>query len=186
MKKVLVGLVVALVALGVVVATRPAAYRVERSATLRASPDVVFAQVADFRRWEGWSPWAKLDPQMKTTFEGPASGVGARYAWSGNDQVGAGRMTILEARASELVRLRLEFLEPWQSTASTEFTFTPEGGATRVRWVMSGEHDFLGKAFCLFMDMDRMVGADFEQGLAQLASQVEGTAALPAAAALPR
>jgi hypothetical protein len=133
-----------------------------------APPESVFARVDDFRRWSEWSPWEKLDPAMRRTFEGPERGVGASYAWVGNSQVGEGKMTITESVPDSRVALRLEFIKPMASTTRTEFGFAPAAGGTEVTWVMEGNHDFVGKVFCVFMDMDAMIGKDFEAGLANL------------------
>lgn len=179
-KKVFLGLAALLVVLfagfAVVVALQPSSFRVVRSTTIAAAPADVFAQVNDFHNWETWSPWAKLDPAAKNTFEGPSSGTGAIFAWAGNDKVGEGRMTILEARPGELIKIKLEFIKPFESHCITEFTFKPEGDQTAVTWTMSGENNFIGKAFCLFMDMDKTVGGDFEKGLAQMKAAAERTA----------
>lgn len=157
-------------ALGLVISLQPAAYKVSRTTQINAPPERVFALLNDYRKWDGWSPWAKLDPNMKTTYSGPDSGAGASYHWVGNDDVGEGRMTNLESRASEYLKIRLEFVKPFESTALTEFTLKPEGaGGTRVSWDMSGDQNFVSKAFSLFMGgMDGMIGADFDKGLAQL------------------
>jgi hypothetical protein len=173
LKKILLGLAVVLVALCGFVATRPSSFTVQRTATLKASPDVAFALVNDFHHWSQWSPWDKLDPNQKRTFEGTATGVGSLYSWSGNDQVGEGRMTIEESKANELVRIKLEFLKPWQSTNSTAFTFSPAAEGVSVTWKMEGHNDFMGKAMSLFMDMDGMVGKDFENGLANMGKAAE-------------
>jgi hypothetical protein len=175
-KKILVALVGLVLVLLAVVATRPSSFRLERSARIEAPAEAVYAQVADFHRWERWSPWAKLDPQMKTSYDGPASGPGAVYAWSGNEKVGEGRMTVLGAKPGESVDIRLEFLKPWKSINSTNFTLRRESGGTRVTWAMAGENDFMAKAFSLFMDVDKVVGADFEKGLAQLKAVAEAEA----------
>jgi hypothetical protein len=180
LKKILLGFLAVLVVLvggfAVVVALQPSTYRVVRSTTISAAPADVFAQVNDFHNWEAWSPWAKLDPAAKNTFEGPSSGTGAGFAWSGNDKVGEGRMTILESRPNELVRIKLEFIKPFESACTTEFTLKPQGDQTEVTWSMAGENGFVGKAFCLFMDMDKTVGGDFEKGLAQMKAIAERTA----------
>lgn len=168
LKKILLGLAALIVVFLIVVAFQPASYRVTRTATLPAPPAEVFAQVNDFRKWEGWSPWAKLDPAVKNTFQGPAAGPGAVFAWAGNDKVGEGRMTLTESRPSEHIRIKLEFIKPIASVCDTEFTFKPEGQGTTVTWTMAGNNDFIGKAFCLFMDMDKMIGGDFERGFANL------------------
>ena len=165
------------------VATRPSTYGVERSTTVAAPPAVVYAQVADFNRWDAWSPWAKLDPAQKTTFTGEPGAVGSRYEWSGNDKVGKGRMTVKDARPGERVGIDLEFIEPFASRADTDFVFAPDGGGTRVTWVMSGKMGFMEKAMGVFMSMDDMIGKDFEKGLAQLKATAEAAArAAPAAA----
>jgi hypothetical protein len=128
--------------------------------------------VNDLRNWDAWSPWAKLDPDAKFTYEGPAAGVGAAFSWSGNRKVGAGRMAITESRPNERIRFQLDFLKPMRASNTTEFNFRPDGGQTEVTWTMSGKNNFLGKAFSLFVNCDTMVGGDFEKGLAQLGSVV--------------
>lgn len=173
LKKLLFGIVAILVALCGVIATRPASYTVQRTATLKASPDVAFALVNDFRRWGEWSPWDKLDPNQKRTFEGADMGTGAHYGWSGNDQVGEGRMTIEESKANELVRIKLEFLKPFASTNATSFLFSPAADGVSVTWKMEGHNDFMGKAMSLFVDMDGMLGKDFEAGLANMGKAAE-------------
>jgi hypothetical protein len=180
-KKIVSGVLIALVAVVLifvgVVAMQPADYRIVRSAMMNAPADVVFAQVNDFHKWDAWSPWAKLDPAAKNTFDGPPAGAGAGFAWSGNKDVGEGRMTITESRPNELVRIKLDFFKPMEGTCTTEFAFAPAGeGATNVTWTMAGRNSFVEKAFCLFMDMDKMVGGDFEKGLAQMRSVAEAAA----------
>ena len=172
MIKILIALAVVIVLFIIVVATRPSAFQVTRSATIAAPPEVVFLQVNDLRLWEAWSPWAKIDPNAKNTFIGPPAGMGAAMAWSGNNKVGEGRMTITESRPHELVRFRLEFLRPFKAVSDTEFAFRPEGNSTVVTWTMFGKNNFIGKAMSLFMDCDKMVGGQFEQGLAQMNSVV--------------
>lgn len=152
----------------IVVALQPSKFRVERKTSIAASPAVVFGQVNSFRKWNDWSPWAKLDPTAKNSFDGPESGVGAKFSWEGNNKVGQGRMTILESSPSELIRIKLEFVKPFACTNTAEFTFRPEGNQTVVTWAMTGENNFMGKAFCMFMNMDKMVGGDFEKGLASM------------------
>jgi len=172
-KKILIVLVIILVVFVVIVAMQPAAYRITRTATISAPPADVFAQVNDLHKFQDWSPWAKLDPALKQTYDGAPAGTGAIYSWEGNKKVGAGRMTITDSRTNDLVSMKLEFLKPFASTATTEFAFKPEGNQTSVTWSMFGENNFMAKAFCLFMNMDKMVGGDFERGLAQLKSLVE-------------
>ena len=139
-----------------------------------------FAQVNNFHHWEQWSPWAKLDPAMETTYEGPESGVGAIYSWSGNSDVGSGRMTISESTPSEKIVLMLEFKEPFEATNTTVFQFVPDGDITTVSWRMDGTNNFVGKAMNLFMNMDSMIGASFEQGLAEIKALSETNNATPA------
>jgi hypothetical protein len=157
-----------------VVAMQPATYHIERSATINAPAAVVFAQVNDFHKWDAWSPWAKLDPSMKQSFEGAPSGPGAIYSWTGNDKVGEGKMTITDSRPAESVKIKLEFVKPFAATNATNFNFKPQGNQTEVTWTMDGNNNFMGKAFGLFMNMDKMVGADFEKGLAQMKAVSEG------------
>ncbi|MFY0567677.1 SRPBCC family protein [Archangium lansingense] len=173
LKKILLGVAGVLVALCGVIAMQPATYSVQRSATFKASPDIAFALVNDFHNWGGWSPWDKLDPNQKVTFEGAAAGTGAKYGWSGNDDVGEGRMTIEESKANELVRIKLEFIRPFASTSPTTFTFTPAAEGVTVTWKMDGTNDFMGKAFGLFVNMDVMLGKDFDKGLAAMGKIAE-------------
>ena len=160
----------------IIVSMQPSEFRIERSAAMSAPAPEAFGQVNDFHKWDAWSPWAKLDPAMKQTYEGPPAGKGAIYSWTGNKQVGEGRMTITESRPSEYVRINLEFLRPFKATNTAEFAFKPQGSETAVTWSMTGRKNFVFKAFGLFMNMDKMVGNDFEKGLAQMKRVVEGTA----------
>jgi len=171
--KILVAVVIVLAALAAYVATRPGEFSVTRSASIAAPAPAVFVQVNELRNWPAWSPWAKKDPQMKQTYEGPPAGIGAVTSWVGNKDVGEGRMTIVESRPAELIRFKLEFLEPFAATNSAEFTFRPETGGTRVTWTMQGQSNFIGKALHLVFDFDKMIGADFEEGLAGIKSIVE-------------
>lgn len=171
--KILIAVAAILVVLVVVIATRPSAFRVERSATISAPAPVVFAQVNDFHQWEAWSPYVKRDPGMKKSFEGAPAGVGASYTWSGNHEVGEGRTTIIESRPSELIRITLEFVRPFAGTSTAEFTFRPEGERTAVTWSLAGRNNFPAKAMGLIMNMDKMIGDDFEKGLAQMKAIAE-------------
>jgi hypothetical protein len=173
-KKILIGLAAIVVAFVAFVAMQPSEYRVARSATIAAPAPAVFAQVNDFHNWEGWSPWAKLDPNAKATFEGPNAGTGAVFNWSGNDKVGEGRMTLTESRPAELIRIKLDFVKPMEGTSIAEFAFAPQGDRTAVTWSMSGHNNFIARAICLFMNMDKMLGGEFEKGLANLKAVVEG------------
>lgn len=147
---------------------QPDEFKVVRSTTITAPPATVFEQVNDFHKWDDWSPWAKLDPACKNTFDGEAAGKGAKFAWDGNNKVGAGRMTIMDSQPPELICINLEFLRPFKTTNLTEFAFKAQSGQTLVTWTMSGNTNFVCKIFGLFMDGDKMVGKDFEKGLASL------------------
>ena len=171
--KILIALAVIVVVFAAIVAMQPSEFRVTRTAAISAPPAAVFAQVNDLHKWEAWSPWVKLDPAMKKTYEGAPAGTGAIHAWAGNNQVGEGRMTITESRPNELIRFKLEFLKPFAVTNTAEFSFKPEGNQTVVTWSMAGENNFIAKALHLFMNMDKMVGGPFEKGLAQMKSVVE-------------
>lgn len=175
LKWLLLGFAVLVAVFLIAVALQPSDFRVSRSAVISAPPSVVFGHVNEFRRWQTWSPWAKLDPQATETYEGPAAGEGAVLHWDGNSQVGAGSMTILESRPNEFIQIKLAFLRPMEDTCTVEFDFAPEGEQTKVTWSMYGENSFLGRVMCLFMNMDEMVGKDFETGLAQMKAVVEGS-----------
>ena len=153
-------------------------YTVERSATMDAPPERVYAQVADFHNWTSWSPWENLDPQMQRSYSGPESGVGAVYAWSGNRKAGQGRMEIADTAEPSRVRIDLSFEKPWKSRNDTVFTIEPTQGGSRVTWTMTGEKTLMTKVLGIFSSMDKMVGPDFEKGLSQLKAVTES--ALPA------
>ena len=167
---VIIALVIVLL---IVVALRPADFRISRRISTAAPASAVFPHVNDLSKWREWSPWEKLDPNLKRTYEGPAAGVGAGYAWEGNPQVGQGRMTITESRPSDLVRIRLEFIKPFQATNTSEFSFERAGSDTVITWSMSGRNNFMAKAFGLLMNMDKLIGKDFEKGLARLKTIAE-------------
>ncbi|HEX4644944.1 MAG TPA: SRPBCC family protein [Verrucomicrobiae bacterium] len=171
--KILVALVVIAVVFIVIVAMRPSDFRVTRSTVISAGPAAIFAEVNDLHRWQAWSPWEKIDPALKRTYDGPPAGTGAIYSWVGNNKVGEGRMTVTESRPPELVRFRLEFLKPFKATNMAEFTFKPEGARTVVTWSMTGKYNFVMKAAGLFMNCEKMVGGEFEKGLANLKSIAE-------------
>jgi len=176
--KTLIVIAAIIVVFAIIVALRPSNFRIVRSATIAAPPEVIFEQVNDFRAWQAWSPWEKKDPNLRRTYEGPPSGRGAVYAWAGNNEVGEGRMTLIESRPAELIRIRLDFFKPFAATNESEFTFAPRGdGRTEVTWSMTGHNGFMAKAFCMFMNMDKMVGSDFEKGLASMKPVAESSAA---------
>ncbi|MEY9777120.1 SRPBCC family protein [Arthrobacter sp. MW3 TE3886] len=147
-------------------------YEVTRSAVIPAPPEDIFPLVNSFREWTKWSPWESVDPDMERSYSGSESGVGAKYAWSGNRKAGSGTMEIVDTAEPRNIKIRLEFTKPFKAVNPTSFTFTPSGDGTQVTWTMTGENKGIGKVFALFMDMDKMVGADFEKGLASLAGAV--------------
>lgn len=171
--KIVLALAVIVIVLVMVVARRPSEFRVERTAVIGAPAAAVFAQVNDFHKWGAWNPWGKVDPEMKQAYDGAPAGVGAVYTWAGNRKAGEGRMTITESRPNELVRIRLEFFKPFAGTSTAEFTFRPQNDQTRVTWSMTGTNNFMAKAFHLVMNMDRMIGGQFDRGLADMKSTVE-------------
>jgi hypothetical protein len=148
-------------------------FAVSRRIKIAAPADAVFPHVNELRNWPAWDPWSKLDPNIQMTYDGPPSGTGASYAWSGNNKVGSGRNTITESVPNELVRMRLEFQKPMVATNNVEFTFHPDGGQTMVTWTMSGKNTLCGKIFGLFMNCETMCGKQFDKGLAQLKLIVE-------------
>lgn len=174
MLKIIALVVVVLVAAVLVLAAmRPDTFRVQREATIQAPPEKVYALISDFQRWGAWSPWEKKDPAMKRSFGAITSGKGATYAWQGNKEVGEGKMEIAEAVAPSRVKINLDFLKPFQAHNVVDFTLQPKGSATTVTWTMQGDTPFLFKIVHLFVDMDRMVGKDFEAGLANLKAAAE-------------
>ena len=177
--KILLGLVVVVLLFLVFVATRPADYRVSRDLAIAAPRDVLFAWVNSHRKFNEWNPWLKLDPNVKNTYRGPDAGVGAACSWDGNGNIGAGTATITESTPGELVRMRMEWKRPMTGVGTVEFTFQPEGGKTRVTWLMYGQNGFMGKLVSVFLDCDTMVGPKFEEGLASLATVATQTPAAP-------
>jgi len=173
LKKILIALALLILGFAVVVALQPSDFSVERSATMAAPQADVFAQVNDPHKWDAWSPWAKLDPEAKISLEGPESGQGAAMTWSGNDKVGEGKMTVVESRPNDAVKLKVDFVKPFEGTSNSEFGFKPDGDQTAVTWTMSGHHNFLEKAFCLVMNGKKMIGNDMDKGLAQLKTVAE-------------
>jgi uncharacterized protein YndB with AHSA1/START domain len=157
----------------VVVAMQPSKFQVERTATIAAPPADVFARGNDLHKWDAWSPWAKLDPNAKIAFEGPEAGQGAAMSWAGNDKVGEGKMTVVESKPNNAVRLKVDFVKLFEGTSNSDFTFKPEGDGTAVTWTMSAHHNFIEKAFCLVMNGKKMIGDDLEKGLAQMKALAE-------------
>jgi uncharacterized protein YndB with AHSA1/START domain len=174
--KILIGLTVVavlLIAFSIVVALQPSSLRVSRTALIAAPPAEVFAHVNNLRKWQAWSPYDKRDPHMNRTYEGPEEGSGASYVWNGNSEVGEGRSTIVESRPDELIEFKLEFVRPFAGTNTARFTFQPQGEQTAVTWALDCNCNFCAKAMGLFISMDKMIGNDFEGGLANLKKVVE-------------
>ena len=184
-KKILGAFAAMLGILIVIIGLQPAAFTVERHALINAPPTVVYAQVHDFHRWADWSPWEKMEAgNLKKTYSGPNSGVGAHYEWVG-DKTGEGNMTINEAKPNERVAIALNFVEPFKAENTATFVMTPSGAGTDVSWAMTGHKGFMEKAMGLVMDMDKMIGPDFEKGLAEIKrlseAEVAKLAAVPPA-----
>lgn len=157
----------------IVASLRPSDFRVERSLTIAAPSDELFSEINDLRKAHTWSPWIELDRNAKIAFAGPAVGVGASSTWSGNNRLGEGRQTIVESRPNELVRIKLDFKRPFESTATAEFALKPQGDQTLVSWALLGRHNLFFKTMCLFLNHDKMCGVHFERGLANLKSLAE-------------
>lgn len=173
LKKILIVLVLAVAGVLLYAATKPDTFQVQRRATIAAPPERVFALIDDFHRWSEWSPWEKLDPAMTRTFEGPASGTGAVYAWKGNKDVGQGRMEIAESSPPGRIAIKLDFIEPMESNNVTEFVLAPKDGGTEVTWTMRGPSPYLTKVMDTVVGMDRLIGKDFEAGLANMKAAAE-------------
>jgi hypothetical protein len=161
-------LAVAIAIVLILAARKPDTFRITRAAAIKAPPEKIFPLIADFHEWRKWSPWEERDPALKRTFSGAERGTGAVYAWDGNKNVGAGRMEITNATAPSTIVIKLDFIRPFEGHNTAEFTMLPQGGATDVTWVMHGPAPFLSKLMQVFMNMDRMIGKDFEAGLASL------------------
>ena len=164
--------VLAIVIILIVAAAKPATFRLERSTMIKAPPEKIFPFVDDFRRWTAWSPWEKIDADLKRDYGGAASGKGATYAWEGK-KAGVGRMEIIEATPSSRVLIKLDFMKPFEAHNTAEFTFTPQADGTRVDWAMYGPNVFTSKLMSTFVNIDKMVGKDFEKGLAVLKASAE-------------
>ena len=184
LKKILIAVGAVFALLLVAIALQPATFHVERSVTMAAPPEAAFAEVNDFHAWAAWSPWEKLDPSLKRSYDGPPAGVGAKYAWVGNKEVGEGRMTIEHSDPSK-VAIKLEFLKPFAATNTATFTFTKTPDGNKTTWAMDGNNNFIAKAFHLVMDMDKMIGPDFERGLAGIKTAAEAAPKAPSVATAP-
>lgn len=172
-KKIVTVLVVLIGALLVFASFRPDTMEVTRSVTMAAPPAAVFAVVNDFRRWDEWSPWSKLDPEMKKSLEGPPTGVGAIYKWSGNNEVGEGTTSLVASTPDEKIEMKLVFVRPFAGESDVQFDFVPEGDGTRATWSMQSRQPYLGKLVGLFMDCEKLCGDQFLEGLANLKTIAE-------------
>ena len=173
LKKILIVLAVILAGVLGLATTKPDTFTVQRSTTIQAKPDKIFPLVADFHRWAEWSPWEALDPAMQRSHSGAPSGPGAVYSWHGNKAVGAGRMEVLAAQVPAKVTIKLDFIRPFEGHNSTDFNFVPQGDATLVTWVMTGPTPFVSKLMQVFFSMDKVIGKDFETGLAKMKAVAE-------------
>ena len=167
-KKILITVVVLIVVFVIIVAMQPVEFRYARNSTFEASPSALFEKTNNLNQWQEWSPWAKIDPNCKMTFGGPDAGVGTSFSWDGNNDVGAGTMTITESHPNDLISIKLEFKKPFESTNATEFTFKADGQKTIMSWTMSGKNNFISKAFGLFVNCDKMIGDQFNKGFDNL------------------
>lgn len=170
---ILIVLIIAIILFLIVAALQPNEFSISRIGTILASPASIFPHVNNLHNWDAWSPWARLDPNTKNSFEGPTEGADAKMNWAGNNKVGVGSMTIIESRPNDFIQFKLEFLKPMRATNIAEFNFNPEGDQTTVTWTMTGTNNFMGKVMSLIMNCDKMVGGQFEQGLANLKALVE-------------
>lgn len=161
-------LAIAVAVVLILAATKPDTFSVQRAITVKAPPEKIFPLIADFHQWGSWSPYEHKDPAMKRTYSGEANGKGAVYAWDGDRNVGSGRMEILDASAPSKIVIKLDFFAPFEAHNTAEFTMLPQGGVTTVTWLMQGPSRFMGKIMHVFINMDRMVGNDFEVGLSNL------------------
>ena len=168
-----VALVAVVAAVLLLALMKPARFRIERRTTIKAPPEKIFPLINDFRAWPAWSPWEKKDPNLKRDYSGAATGKGAAYAWEGNKNVGKGRMEITESTPPSRIVIALDFLAPFEAHSTAEFTFAPAGDATTVIWAMHGPNSFIAKVMSIFCSMDKMVGKDFEQGLANMKAAAE-------------
>ena len=166
-------LAIAIAVVLILAAAKPDTFSVQRGATMTAPPEKIFSLINDFHQWGKWSPWENRDPAMTRSFSGAESGQGAVYAWEGNKNVGSGRMEILDVATPSKIIIKLDFLKPFEAHNTAEFTMLPQGDATSVNWVMHGPAPFLSKMMQVFMNMDKMIGKDFEAGLANLKGLAE-------------
>lgn len=165
---ILVVLVVVVAAILIFAATKPDSFRVARTATIKAPPEKIFPHIDDYRAWQAWSPWEKKDPVMKRTYSGAARGEGAVYEWAGNREIGQGRMEIAQVTAPSHMVIDMHFIKPFDSRSTAEFALQPNGDGTDVTWVIHGPSPYMSKVMSIFFDVDKMIGKEFETGLANL------------------
>jgi uncharacterized protein YndB with AHSA1/START domain len=172
-KTIAIVVVVLLASLFIYAAMRPDSFRIERATSIKAPPEKIFPLINDFHQWEGWSPWEKIDPALKRTYGGTASGKGAVYAWDGNKDVGQGRMEIVQSLPPSKVALKLNFIKPFEAQNTVEFTLAPQGDSTTVTQAMYGPSPYISKLMGIFFSMEKMVGQKYEEGLANLKAIAE-------------
>ncbi len=173
LKKIIIGIVVLIVGFFLYAATRPDTFHIQRMTSIKAAPEKIFPLINDFRSWSEWSPWEKMDPAMKRAYGGSESGRGSTYAWEGNSKVGKGRMEIVTVAPPSMVEVKLDFEKPMEGHNMTTFTLEGKGDSTFVTWAMHGPSPYVAKVMSIFLSMDRMVGKDFEAGLASLKALAE-------------
>ena len=173
LKLIIILIAVTIVAILILASFKPDSFRVERSTLIQATPEKVFPHINDLRSWASWSVWERLDSQMKKTYSANTEGKGATYEWEGNKKVGHGRMTITDSVSDNKVVIQLDFIKPFEAHNMTEITLLPQNGGTLVTWAMYGPMPFISKLFGVFVSMDKMIGKDFEGGLANLKAVVE-------------
>lgn len=173
LKKIAIAIVLVIAAILIYAATKPDDFRVQRATSVKAAPEKIFALINDLHSWGSWSPWEKMDPAMKRTYSGTPSGKGAAYAWEGNSKVGEGRMEITDATPPSKITIKLDFVKPLEGHNTAEFTLEPKGDATNVTWLMYGPSPYIAKVMGVFVSMDKMIGSDFEAGLANMKAVAE-------------
>ena len=173
LKKILLVIALLIVVVLVIAAFKPSDFNVQRTATIQASPEKIFPLINDYHNWPQWSPWEKLDPNMKRTMTGPQSGTGAVYEWEGNSKAGQGRMEITESVPSSKVGIKLDFIKPMEGHDQVQFNLQQSGNATTVTWTMTGPMSYPAKVMTVFVSMDKMIGSDFETGLANMKAAAE-------------
>lgn len=173
LKRIILVVALLIVVVLIIAAFKPNSFAVQRTVTIQASADKIFPLINDYRNWPQWSPYEKLDPDMKKTISGPPSGLGAVYEWSGNSKAGAGRMEITQSAPSSKVTIKLDFSKPMEGHNLAEFTIQPKGNSTDVTWAMSGGMPYVAKVMTMFFSMDKMIGNEFETGLANMKAVAE-------------